>query len=58
MGGGYDISNSQSESATLSSSAGSGTFTVGGGLKIPEWFWPVTVLAAAAVLIVWLTNRK
>lgn len=49
-GGGYDISSSVSESATQGASLNASGFSVGGGVKIPEWLW--FVAAGIGVVIV------
>jgi hypothetical protein len=57
MASGYDISASVSESATLGSNAGSGTFTVGdnSGLK---WLPLALVALGALALWFWSKNKK
>jgi len=54
MSGGYDISQSTSESATQGYSVDFGGFNNGGGLRLPKWFWPAVVILAA----IWLLKRK
>lgn len=49
-GAGYDISLGVSEATTQGGSITS-PFTVGGGVKIPEWVWYVA--AGLAGLILW-----
>ena len=55
QGGGYDISASVSEAATLGSAAGGGAFTVGGnsGTK-----WLPLALVALGALALWLWFKK
>lgn len=55
--GGYDISQSTSESATQGLNVKFGAFTNGGGIRIPSWFWPVALLTGAALGWFWLTRR-
>lgn len=54
-GGGYDISASVSEAATLGSNAGGGAFTVGGnsGTK-----WLPLALVAAGLIVAWLWFKR
>jgi hypothetical protein len=56
--GGYDISASVSEASTQGLENKFGSFTVGGGIRIPEWTWPLLVVGAAIVLGIWLWKRK
>ena len=55
-GGGYDISQSTSETATTASNAGSGAFTVGGNSGT-KWL-PLALVALAAVALVLWFKRK
>jgi len=55
-GGGYDISQSTSESATQGLSQTLRDFNVGGGLKIPEWVWYVA--AGIALLFAWRAFKR
>lgn len=48
--GGYDISASSSDATTQGNQVGAGTWTVGGGIRIPEWFWPVAAIVTGFVL--------
>jgi hypothetical protein len=52
-GGGYDISSSVSESASQALSLDMSGFSVGGGLKIPQWVW----IVGAALASAWLIKR-
>lgn len=57
-GGGYDISQSTSESATQGFSKRLGNFTVGGSNK-QAWVWPVVLLAAFGfVVLAWWKKGK
>jgi hypothetical protein len=52
QGGGYDISASVSEASTQGLKNTFGAFNNGGGIRIPEWFWPVAlaIVVIGAVL--------
>jgi hypothetical protein len=54
---GYDFSASGSNAATVASRSGEGNFTVGGGLKVPEWFMPVAIILAAIAAYLWLKEN-
>ena len=56
-GGGYDISASVSESATLGANAGGGTFIVGGN-QGTKWLPLALVGAALVVAWLWFKNKK
>jgi len=55
-GGGYDISSSVSESATLGSTAGGGAFSVGGNSGT-KWL-PLALVALGALFMVLYFKRK
>lgn len=59
MASGYDISASASD-ATTQGLRNQVTFQNGGGLRIPEWFWPVALAAliAGGVAVFWIWKRK
>lgn len=56
-GGGYDISASVSEAATLGSNAGAGAFTVGGNSGT-KWLPLALVALGALALWLWFKNKK
>lgn len=58
MAGGQDYSQSTSESTSLGIQNKKGDFTVGGGIRIPSWFWPVALGVVALVAVAWLFKRK
>lgn len=45
QGSGYDLSQSSSDSTTQGFNKRLGNFSVGGGIKIPEWATGATVVA-------------
>ena len=51
-------SQSTSESNTLGVNAKFGAFNNGGGIRIPEWFWPVAIVAVVGGFIAWLKFKK
>lgn len=55
MAEGY--SQSTSESNTLGLNAKFGAFNNGGGIRIPEWFWPVALGVTGSVVIVWIWKK-
>ena len=55
MAEGY--SQSTSESNTLGLNAKFGAFNNGGGIRIPEWFWPVALVVTGSVVIVWIWKK-
>lgn len=56
-GGQGEYSQSTSESNTLGLNSKFGPFNNGGGLRIPEYFWPVAIFVIGAVLFMWLKKR-
>ena len=56
MGGGYDISQSTSESATQGYNLKFGDFNVGGGLRLPKYFWYVAAAIAGVLGFAWITK--
>jgi hypothetical protein len=56
-GGGYDISQSTSESNTFGFNKRLGDFNVGGGIRIPSWTWPVALVVVGLIVIVWLKRK-
>lgn len=56
MGGGYDISQSTSESSTQGLSTTKGNFTVGGGGK-SAIVWPIA-LGVVAIAFMWFFFRR
>lgn len=57
MSGTYDGSASDATTQGLRNQV---TFQNGGGLRIPEWFWPVALAAliAGGVAVFWIWKRK
>lgn len=53
-GGGSGYSQSTSESNTLGQNSKFGAFHNGGGVRIPEYFWPVLAGVVGLGLITWL----
>ena len=51
-----DIGVSVASPKQVGSQAGAGPFSVGGGVRVPEWFWPVLIVAAAAGGLWWLVR--
>ena len=53
-GSGYSASQSTSESNTMGLNVKFGPFQNGGGVRIPEYFWPVVAGVLGLGLITWL----
>lgn len=56
-GAGYDISQSTSESSTQGFNKKIGDFFNGGGVRIPDYFWPAIIVGAVVVLVVWFKRK-
>lgn len=56
--GGSDGSGSGSNSATLASRAGEGSFSIGGGLKVSPWAAAALLGGLALLLLGWMQKRK
>lgn len=51
-------SQSTSESNTQGLQLKLGPFNVGGGVRIPEWFWPVVVAGIVILGVFWFKSKK
>lgn len=54
----YSASQSTSESNTQGLNAKFGNFSNGGGLRIPEWFWPVALVVVGLITFAWLRRKR
>lgn len=57
-GGASDYSQSTSESNTLGLNAKFGPFNNGGGIRIPEYFWPVALAIVVFGLVFYFKRKR
>jgi hypothetical protein len=59
-GSGYSASQSTSESNTMGQQLNTSGFSIGGGLRIPSWLWPVAIVSAVVAVLggIWLWTKK